>query len=232
MGKEWKNMKGTSTVLQTSIRIRGTSIPGAEDRQKKIPGFDQAIFCGSKAVCIGAGGLISYIAPPLARKGIGGLDILDDDVVEISNLNRQRFYKKDLGRNKALALAENLQAECIVSTVITGHALRLEDAIERGIGLSCNLAICGIDNNPGRIVASRFFREKGIPVIFTAVSMDGDSGYVFVQEKTGPCIGCLFPDSVNDDRFPCPGTPAIADILQVVGGIALYAVDSCLMSRK
>jgi molybdopterin/thiamine biosynthesis adenylyltransferase len=159
------------------------------------------------------------------------LVLLDDDVVEVSNLNRQPFYCKDLGRNKALALAENLQAECIVATEISGHAVRLEDAIERGIDLSCNVAVCGVDNNPARIAASRHFRTKGIPVIFTAVSADGDCGYVFVQEKTGPCIGCLFPDAVNDDRHPCPGTPAIADILQAIGGMAVYAVDSCLMSR-
>ena len=182
-------------------------------------------------MCIGAGGLISHVAPTLVRKGVGALVLLDDDVVEVSSLNRQRFYSKDLRRNKALALAETLQAECIISTEISGHALRLEDAIERGIDLSCNVAVCGVDNNPARIAASRHFRTKGIPVIFTAVSADGDHGYVFVREKIGPCIGCLFPDAVNDDRHPCPGTPAIADILQAIGGMAVYAVDSCLMSR-
>ena len=66
---------------------------------------------------------------------------------------------------------------------------------------------------PARIGASRYFRAKGIPVIFVAVSLDADYGYVFVQDKIGPCFGCPFPDSVNDDTFPCPGTPAIADIL-------------------
>jgi len=190
------------------------------------------IFAGSRIVCIGAGGLMSFIAPTLVRKGIGAIVLLDDDIVEASNLNRQRFYRKDLGRNKALALAENLQAECILPTEIIGHALRLESAIERGVDLNCNLAVCGVDNNPARIAASRYFREKGIPVIFTAVSADGDHGYVFIQEKTGPCIGCLFPDSVDDDRYPCPGTPAIADILQTIGGLAIYAIDTCLMSRK
>ena len=157
--------------------------------------------------------------------------LMDGDVVEVSNLNRQRFYMKDVGKNKALALAENLQVECIVSTDITGYPLRLEDAIERGIDLSCQVAVCGVDNNPGRILAGRYFREKGIPVVSTAVSTDGDHGYVFVQNKTDPCIACLFPDSVNDNRYPCPGTPAIADILQTIGGLAVYAIDSCLMRR-
>jgi hypothetical protein len=68
-------------------------------------------------------------------------------------------------------------------------------------------------------------------LIFTAVSRDADDGYVFVQDKEGPCIACIFPDMVNDDRYPCPGTPAIADILQAVGSLAVYAVDTLLMNR-
>jgi molybdopterin/thiamine biosynthesis adenylyltransferase len=171
------------------------------------------------------------IAPTLLRKGIGCITLLDDDVVEESNLNRQRFYIKDVGQNKALALAANLVPECIVETEIQGIPLRLEEAVARDIDLSCDVAICGVDNNPARLAASRYFRGLGIPVIFTAVSINGDHGYVFVQEKDGPCLGCLFPDIVNDDRYPCPGTPAIADILQAVGSLVVYAVDTLLMNR-
>ena len=151
--------------------------------------------------------------------------------MEPSNLNRQFFYQRDIGTFKSMALAANLQKECIAPTEICGHALRLEQAIERGIDLSCDVAICGVDNNPARVAASRFFRFAGIPVIFAAVSRDGDHGYVFVQEKHGPCIGCLFPDMADDDRYPCPGTPAVTDILQAIGALAVYAVDTLLMAR-
>jgi len=231
MEKEWKIMPPASIGSRISIKLQGKAVAGAEDRQRKIPGFDQEIFSRSSVVCIGAGGIISQIAPTLVRKGIGRITLLDDDIVEASNLNRQRFYINDLGKNKALALARNLQRESIVRTEICGHALRLEEAVARGIGLNCDVAICGVDNNPGRVAASRYFRTQGIPVIFTAVSLDADHGYVFVQGKDGPCIACLFPDMVNDDRYPCPGTPAIADILQGIGSLAIYAVDTVLMSR-
>ncbi len=224
-------MHPASTVLQTSVRFRGRPIPGAEDRQKKIPGFQQAVFSGSSVACVGAGGLIAFIAPTLVRKGIGRITVLDDDRVEASNLNRQRFYEKDIGKNKAATLAENLQRECIVASDIRGIPFRLEEAIARGLDLSCQVAVCGIDNNPGRVAAGRYFRAKGIPVIFTAISRDGDHGYVFVQGKVGPCIACLLPDMVDDDRYPCPGTPAIADILQAVGALVVYAVDTLLMKR-
>jgi len=214
------------------IRLKGKSVPGAEDRQARIPGFDQRVYSQSHVLCIGAGGLIGNIAPTLCRKGIGALTVLDDDVVEPSNLNRQRFYSRDIGRNKAVALVRNLQRECIVPTRLAGYALRLEEAIEKEVDLGCDVAVCGVDNNPARIAASRHFRSLGIPVIFAAVSADADHGYVFVQAREGACFGCLFPDAANDDRFPCPGTPAIADVLQLVGALAVYAVDSCLTVRK
>jgi molybdopterin/thiamine biosynthesis adenylyltransferase len=70
-----------------------------------------AVYSNSRVVCIGAGGLISHIAPTLVRKDIGSLTILDDDVAEPGNLNRQGFYPKDIGQNKSYGLAENLGAE-------------------------------------------------------------------------------------------------------------------------
>src|SRR5579871_2659778 len=144
---ESKSMPPAFTVSQTSIRLRGKTIPGAADRQQKIPGFDQGIFSQSSVLCIGAGGIISQIAPTLVRKGIGRIALLDDDVVEASNLNRQRFYELDLGNNKALALARNLQSECIVATEICGLPFRLEEAIVSHIDIACDVAICGVDNN-------------------------------------------------------------------------------------
>lgn len=224
-------MKPAFTASRTSIRLRGKAVPGAEDRQRKIAGFDQEVLSKSSALCVGAGGLISHIAPTLVRKGIGRITLLDDDVVEPSNLNRQRFYTKDIGKNKALALAENLKPECIAATEIRGIGFRLEEAIARKIDLLCDVVVCGVDNNPARLAASRYFHSHGIPVIFTGVSRDGDCGYVFVQDKGGPCIGCLYPDMANNNRYPCPGTPAVADILQSVGALAVYAVDTLLMKR-
>src|SRR5204862_1475770 len=127
--KEWHHMRPEYTASQISIRLRGKAIAGAEDRQQKIAGFDQSVFSKSSVVAVGAGGIISQIAPTLVRKGIGGITLLDPDIVELSNLNRQRFYMKDVGNNKALALAENLQGECIAATEIRSVPFRLEEAI-------------------------------------------------------------------------------------------------------
>jgi len=214
-----------------SIKFTGKAVPGAFERQTKIAGFDQAVFFKSSVLCIGAGGLVSHIAPTLVRKGIGSITLLDGDVVEESNLNRQRFYQKDVGKFKAPALAENLRGECTAASEIRGLAFRFEEALDRRVELHCDVAVCGVDNNPARVLASRYFRALGLPVVFSGVSASGDYGYVFIQDGQGPCIACLYPDMVGDDRYPCPGTPAIADILQAVGALAVYAIDTLLTRR-
>jgi molybdopterin/thiamine biosynthesis adenylyltransferase len=224
-------MRPAFTGSPSSTSLRGQAVPGAEDRQKLIPGFDQQKFSASTVLFIGAGGINSQIAPTVVRKGIGGVVLVDDDFVEVSNLNRQRFYMKDIELNKALALAENLLPECTAATHILAHPFRFQEAAARDLDLACDVVVCGVDNNPTRVSAAGHFRERGIPVVFTAVSRDGDHGYVFVQEAMGPCIVCLFPDIANDDRYPCPGTPAIADILQAVGAVAVYAIDTLVMDR-
>lgn len=217
--------------LRTSINLQGTAIEGALDRQRLVAGFDQDALSQARVLCIGAGGLMSQIAPTSARKGVGHITLVDDDLIEPSNLNRQRFYPKDIGENKAVALARNLVSECTAATRIEGHPFRFQEAVARGLDLSCDVAICGVDNNPARVAASRYLRTMGKPVIFAAVSRDADHGYVFVQEPSGACLACLFPDIANDDHYPCPGTPAVADILQAVGAFVVYAIDSLVMRR-
>jgi len=231
-GKESKKLNPTSSVSPISIRATGVSIAGACDRQQRIAGFDQDKFSHSHVLCVGAGGLISNIAPSLARKGIGALTILDHDEVDVSNLNRQRFYARDIGLNKAIALVRNLQAECTCGTILTGYAMSLETAIHQDIDLDCGVAVCGVDNSSARVTTAQYFRKRSIPVIFTAVSADTDHGYVLIQAPDGPCVGCLFPDMDADGTVPCPGTPAIADILQLMGALVTYGLESILTGRK
>jgi molybdopterin/thiamine biosynthesis adenylyltransferase len=201
-------------------------------RQENVPRFSQEALMRAKIILIGAGGLGGEIGEALVRKGVGVLSIFDHDVVEVTNLNRQRFFKADLGKNKAHRLAKNLSKEGFCGTVIQGYGVSLQEAIARGIDRSCDLVIAAVDNNPTRVLASRFFREAGTPVVFTAVSADANHGYVFLEKPGEACFGCMFPKSVNDETWPCPGTPAIKDILKVISGIVVYAVDSLLMPRR
>ncbi|MFB6075741.1 MAG: ThiF family adenylyltransferase [Candidatus Aenigmatarchaeota archaeon] len=204
---------------------------GVEDRQSKVPGFEQNKIATLNVLMVGAGGLGSEIGEGLVRKGVGALYILDPDAVELSNLNRQKFHKEDLYKNKAHCLAKNLQNEGAMGTKLISQGISFQQAVKEQPHLMPDIVICGVDNDPARIAVSRFCVVKEIPAIFTAVSMEADHGYVMIQKPGEACWGCAFPESVNNNREPCPGSPAVKDILKLMGAIVLYAVDSLFMER-
>jgi len=222
----------TVTYRCKSLKIRRGGQESVSDRQERVSGFCQEALSTAKVFLLGGGGIGSVVGEGLVRKGVGELVILDFDVVEPSNLSRQFFYAADLNKNKALCLAKNLSQHGFFDTVITGYALRFEEAVEQGIDLTGSLAIVGVDNTQGRIAASAYYHRHNMPVIFTAVDEAANYGYVFVQEPGKACFACMFPDSLDDKTSPCPGTPAVKDILTVVGGIVTYAVDTLLMQRR
>ena len=234
-------MRESSSLPKLEFRVFNTK-PLKEnvfERQSRIPGFAQEKLESATVVLIGAGGLGGEIGEGLVRKGVGRIKLLDADVVEPTNLNRQLFFKENIFKNKAVSLAENLSYFGFGKTTLYGYPYSFEEAIALDIDLNCSVAIVGVDNNPCRVRASYYFLKRKIPVIFTAVSEDGNSGYVFIQEskENAPCFGCLNPlaaREVKDKvfRFPCPNTPAVKDVLKTIAGIVIYSVDTLLMPRN
>lgn len=232
-------METTSTVSINYEEYYGKEIKPDEDwdiratsRQEIVPGFEQSEISIATINLIGAGGLGSEYGEGLVRKGVGSLNIIDDDLVELSNLNRQRFYEQDLECNKGISLVRNLIVECIKNTRLRGYPFTFEETVHRRITPQCNAAICGVDSNRTRKFVAQYYYEKNIPVVFTAVSEDANHGYVFVQEPGKACFGCAFPEEIKSDREPCPGSPAVKDILKTVSGIVLFAVDTLLMKDR
>lgn len=202
------------------------------DRSERVPGFDQGALSRAHITLIGAGGLNGEVGHGLARKGAGRLTIFDHDLVELSNLARQQFTAEDLDQNKALALAGNLARQATGRTLIEGYARSFQDALAAGGNVNGHIAVVGVDNNPTRIAAAEYYLRQGTPVIFLAVDVRAARGYVFVQTSRpgDPCFLCLFPDAAEDRVVHgCAG--ASIEILKIVAGIALYAIDSLLMSR-
>jgi len=229
----WK-LKKTYRQKPLQARVHGG---GVADRQSRIPGFSQEKLSSLTVLCAGAGGLISTIGEALARKGIGYLILCDGDTVKPSNLNRQMFYKRDIWKNKALCLAKNLAVESFLGTKVTGIALDFMDTIRSGLVPEFDCIMCGIDDELAREEIAEYALIHNIPLITTAVSENGDNGYVHVQKPGEACWGCAFPrkhrlrDDLENYRSPCPGTPAIKDILMLVSGAAVYALDCLFMDR-
>jgi hypothetical protein len=103
------------------------------------------------------------------------------------------------------------------------------------------LAIIGVDSEESRIAASRHFRALGIPAIFSGVSIEGKTGFVFIQspDPDQPCYGCVYPqvakaltsETPPAEHVPCPRTPAMSPILHAISGLILEAVFSLLMPK-
>lgn len=198
-----------------------------------IPGANQQALTAAHIALVGGGGLIGEVGHGLVRKGIGHLTVYDHDIVDVSNLARQQFYAEDVGHKKALALARNLSRQATGRSLIEGYARSFQDAVAAGLGADGDIAVVGVDNNATRIAAAEYYLTRGTPVIFLAVDAQASRGYVFVQtsQPGHPCFLCLYPDAPDDKRIHgCAG--ASIEILKVMAGIALYAIDSLLMARS
>jgi len=201
------------------------------ERQLGVPGFDQETIAKSEVMMVGAGGLGGEIGEGLVRKGIGKLTFFDADTVSVSNLNRQQFYRRDVGKNKATQVVKNLQKAGFMGTALKGYPLFFQEYQESKDNLP-DIIVCGVDNDEARVYSAQFGIKYNIPVIFTAVSRDANQGYVLIQKPGDACFGCVFPHAISNKTSPCPNTPAMKDILKIVSGMVLFGIDSVLMDRK
>lgn len=217
------------SLVTRAVKRRHPLQPQVSARQETVPGFDQARLARAHILLIGAGGLGSEIGQGLVRKGIGAITVLDHDSVEVTNLTRQRFFERDRGKNKAVALVRNLAMEATARTNLLGYPLSFQDAVSKGISLDSDVVVCGVDNDETRVEVARQFVALR-PVVFAGTSRDADSGYVFVQEPGKACFVCQFPDAW-DSSSTAACVPSEIAILKTISGFVLYAIDSLLMPR-
>jgi len=160
-----------------------------------------------KAACVlvaGAGGLGTVIALYLAAAGVGHLRIIDCDVVEVSNLNRQILHwGRDVGRRKTDSAGEKLSA---LNPLIRIEALSCRIA-EKNAGdmvRGCDLILDAMDNFPTRHLLNRMAVDQGIPFIHGAVRGLFGQATTVIPGKT-PCLRCLFPVNPPQEVFPIIG---------------------------
>lgn len=211
------------------------SLARVSDRQERIAGWDQTRMRAARVLFVGAGGLGSEVVAGAVQKGLGAAHVCDHDIVEPTNLNRCFFYVRDLYRNKAESLCRNLSHRGFLGTTLSAHPCRFQDLDLES--LTPDLIVGGVDNQfpETRLAIARFAHARGIPAVLMGVTTDADGGYVMAQSPGSACWACVLgPDRHPEAPYPsirCPGTPASIDILKVLAGVALYAVDSLVMRR-
>ena len=231
------NIRSGSSPRQFKCK-RLDGVRGPDDRQKRIPGWNQEKLEQATVLLGGAGGANGENAEALVKKGVGNLHICDHDNVSPSNLNRQKFRKKDLWKNKAVCLARNMSSQGFLGTKIIGYPIPWQSlALDR---IKIDVIICAVDmqieNSREDLVKKA--HALGIPTVIEAISDDADYGYVFVQIPGEACWWCVFggsvdqSNSVEEDEKKCPVVGASIDILKGLSGHVLYAVDSIIMNRS
>ena len=228
----------THRVLDRRRRWHCELIGGVSDRQDRVPGWDQHRLSRASVLLVGSAGLGGEVAEGLVLKGVGTLHACDPDIVTTTNLNRQKFTPRDLYRNKAVCLCRNLSGRGFLGTHLIAHPCAMQDLDLVRLQPRPDLVVCGVDMTiPGsRLDVCRMCFEMGIPLIVSAVSTDADWGYVQIQKPGKACWACAMkperhpPESEAAEK-QCPGVPACIDILKVMAGQILTAVDSLVMDR-
>jgi molybdopterin/thiamine biosynthesis adenylyltransferase len=203
------------------------------DRQKLVTGFPLYEYPIVNILIIGAGALGSYIAHGLRMKGAGHFIVMDDDEIEFSNLTRQLYSPKDVGKYKAHVLGKDLTADPLFPLDVIAHPKRFQELYptkESKPDFVCDVLLCLVDNNPTRKAVAAFAHHNRIPAIFTAVGRDANALTVSVQLPGQACWGCLHPHLLTDESYPC-NLPATNDVIAAAAGFTLHAVDSVIGTR-
>jgi adenylyltransferase/sulfurtransferase len=187
-------------------------------RHLNLPEFglegQQRLLAGS-VLLIGAGGLGCPLAQYLAAAGVGRIGLVDFDVVDVSNLQRQVLYgSADVGRPKVEVARERIRAlNPDVDVVTFSERLTSENALERFRAF--DVVIDGTDNFPTRYLSNDACVLLGKPTVYGAILRFEGQASTF-DARRGPCYRCLFPEP------PPPGSvPSCAEggVLGVLPGI-------------
>jgi sulfur-carrier protein adenylyltransferase/sulfurtransferase len=189
----------------------------------------QAKLLQAKVLMVGAGGLGSPSAYYLAAAGVGTLGIIDNDVVDISNLQRQILHANDrVGTSKVESAKKTLEALNPDVKVIPYNAkLTSENIME--IIKDYDLVVDGCDNFPTRYLVNDACVLAGKPNVHGSIFQFEGQATVFYPGK-GPCYRCLYPEPPPAEMAPSCAEAGVLGVLPGLIGVieALEAIKIIL----
>jgi sulfur-carrier protein adenylyltransferase/sulfurtransferase len=172
----------------------------------------------AKVLCVGTGGLGSPLAFYLAAAGIGTLGLVDFDVVDESNLQRQIIHTtKDVGRPKIDSAAEKLTALNPYMNVVK-HETMLTSANALEIIRDYDIVADGTDNFPTRYLVNDACVITGKPNAYGSIFRFEGQASVFAT-KEGPCYRCLYPEPPPPGLVPSCAEGGVLGILPGLVGV-------------
>ena len=171
----------------------------------------------ARALCIGAGGLGTPVALYLAAAGVGTIGIVDFDVVDYSNLQRQIIHgTPDVGRSKLDSAKTRLNALNPEVEVVT-HDMALSSQNALGLFADYDLIVDGTDNFPTRYLVNDACVIAGKPNVYGSIFRFEGQASVFAT-KDGPCYRCMFPEPPPPGLVPSCAEGGVLGILPGVVG--------------
>ncbi len=182
---------------------------GPEGQQKMLD---------AKVLLLGAGGLGSPTALYLAAAGIGTIGIVDDDVVDLSNLQRQVIHTTDrIGTSKVDSAQESMNA-INPDVEVVKYETRLDSSNIREIIEGYDVIVDGVDNFPTRYLLNDASVRLRIPVVSASIlGFDGQLS-VFAPYE-GPCYRCLYPVPPPAELAPSCGANGVLGVLPGTMGL-------------
>jgi sulfur-carrier protein adenylyltransferase/sulfurtransferase len=172
----------------------------------------------AKVLCIGAGGLGSPLALYLAAAGVGTLGIVDFDVVDYTNLQRQIIHSTaDVGRKKLDSAAEKLKA-INPFLEIRKFETRLSSDNALNIFQDFDIIADGTDNFPTRYLVNDACVLTGKPNVYGSIFRFEGQASVFATED-GPCYRCLYPEPPPPGLVPSCAEGGVLGILPGLVGV-------------
>ncbi len=178
----------------------------------------QTKLLGSKVLCIGAGGLGSPSALYMAAAGIGTLGVVDDDVVDLSNLQRQILHGTDrVGMAKVESAARTLGA-LNPDVKVVQHRTRVDRDNALELFGQYDLIVDGADNFQARYLTNDAALRLGKPVIHASIFRFEGQLTVFSGDGR-PCYRCLYPEPPPPEEAPSCAEAGVLGILPGVMGV-------------
>jgi len=172
----------------------------------------------ARVLCVGTGGLGSPLAFYLAAAGVGTLGLVDFDVVDSSNLQRQIIHStRDIGRKKLDSAEEKLKALNPVLNVVK-HETMLTSANALEILKDYDLVADGTDNFPTRYLVNDACVLLGKPNVYGSIYRFEGQASIFATEA-GPCYRCLYPEPPPPGLVPSCAEGGVLGILPGLVGV-------------
>ncbi|MPT49127.1 MAG: HesA/MoeB/ThiF family protein [Sphingobium sp.] len=188
---------------------------------KEIGGMGQRRLLGGHVTIIGAGGIGSPALQYLAGAGVGSLRIIDDDVVELSNLQRQTLFgTDDIGAPKAEATMRAIsRLNPDVKVIPILQRLNADNA--ETLLHDSDVIIDGCDNFATRLIVSDMATRLHIPLVSAAVGpFEGQVGVFRGWEAGQPCYRCLVGDDPARAEVNCADQGILGAVPGIIGSMA------------